>query len=137
MFKASFSFEGRIRRTEFGLSVLIYIAAIVIMEVIMGVLLFASSSYSSSASSIAFAIIFLVLLVPLLWFVWAQGAKRSHDLGNSGWYQLIPFYVLWMLFAEGNPGANEYGDNPKEPPVYNPHVYNTTMQGNSNNNPNN
>jgi uncharacterized membrane protein YhaH (DUF805 family) len=133
MFKAPFSFEGRIRRTEFGLSVLINAAVIVVMEVVMGVMLFASASYNSSSSTMVFALIFLVLLVPLLWFAWAQGAKRCHDLGNSGWYQLIPFYGLWLLFAEGNPGANEYGDNPKEPPVYTPH---TGLQNTTSNNGN-
>jgi uncharacterized membrane protein YhaH (DUF805 family) len=51
--------------------------------------------------------------IPLLWFVWAQGAKRCHDLGQSGWYQIIPFYVLWMIFGSGKNGINRYGVNPK------------------------
>lgn len=51
--------------------------------------------------------------IPLLWFTWAQGTKRCHDRGNSGWYQLIPFYGLWMLFGEGDYGINGYGENPK------------------------
>ena len=28
--------------------------------------------------------------------------------------QLILFYVLWMIFKEGEPGTNQYGDNPKD-----------------------
>jgi len=55
-----------------------------------------------------------ILLIPGYWFIWAQGSKRCHDRGNSGWYQLIPFYGLWMAFADGEPGENEYGTNPKE-----------------------
>jgi uncharacterized membrane protein YhaH (DUF805 family) len=43
----------------------------------------------------------------------AQGAKRCHDRGNSGIWQIIPFYGLWMLFADGDLGRNEYGANPK------------------------
>jgi uncharacterized membrane protein YhaH (DUF805 family) len=55
----------------------------------------------------------LIIYMPFLWFTWAQGAKRCHDLGNSGWFQLIPFYSLWMLFKDGEYGENNYGVNPK------------------------
>jgi uncharacterized membrane protein YhaH (DUF805 family) len=48
----------------------------------------------------------------LLWWFLAYGAKRCHDLGNSGFYQLIPFYFLFMLFQEGDVGDNFYGQNP-------------------------
>ena len=58
--------------------------------------------------------IMYILMIPVYWFIFAQGAKRCHDRGNSGWYQIIPFYVLWMLFAEGDTGENNYGDDPKE-----------------------
>ena len=47
------------------------------------------------------------------YFLIAQGAKRCHDRGNTGWYQLIPFYGLWMLFGDGDIGTNNYGANPK------------------------
>ena len=57
-----------------------------------------------------YSLIFLVLLIPMYWIFFAQGAKRCHDLGHSGWFQLIPFYFLWLLFAKGNLEANEYGE---------------------------
>ncbi len=55
----------------------------------------------------------ILSFIPLLWFLIAQGAKRCHDRGNSGWYQFIPFYVFWLIFADGESGKNEYGLNPK------------------------
>lgn len=97
MFAAPFSFDGRIRRTEYGLSFIIYI---VLYAIVIGLV---------KASGV-----FLIAYIPLLWFLWAQGAKRCHDRGNSGWYQIIPFYVLWMLFAEGDKEVNEYGNPPKK-----------------------
>jgi len=102
MFKRPFSFKGRIRRLEYGLSMLIYFVYVLPMELI-----------DENDLSAGFAIFWLLLLIPMLWFYLAQGAKRCHDRGNSGWFQIIPFYGLWMLFAEGDLGKNEYGDNPK------------------------
>lgn len=52
-------------------------------------------------------------LIPANWFLWAQGAKRCHDRGHSGWYQFIPFYLLWMLFGDGDAYENYYGPDPK------------------------
>ena len=97
MFKQPFSFEGRIRRTEYCLSFLIYSFTSQIVLVL-----------------VAGSPVFLLLLVPMIWFLWAQGAKRCHDVGNNGWFQLIPFYVFWLMFGDGQRGVNEYGSNPKE-----------------------
>jgi uncharacterized membrane protein YhaH (DUF805 family) len=97
MFKQPFSFDGRIRRTELCLSYLIY-------GFVVGIL----------SAMAAGSPVFLILYIPAIWFLWAQNAKRCHDRGNSGWWQLIPFYSLWLMFADGMPGINEYGPNPKE-----------------------
>ena len=96
MFSSVFSYNGRIRRTEYGLSFIIYIFA---YAIIVGLV---------KASSL-----FALAYIPLLWFIWAQGAKRCHDRGNSGWYQIIPFYVFWMIFAEGEKNTNDYGNPAK------------------------
>ena|SRR3569833_2835054 len=100
MFKNIFSFNGRIRRTEFGISYIIYFVIYLIML------------YIQNAER-ELAIFILLGFISLIWFLWAQGAKRCHDIGKSGWWQIIPFYFLWMLFQDGYPGENEYGDDPK------------------------
>lgn len=100
MFKNPFSFEGRIRRTEYGLSIIIMYAYAFIVGLFIGI------------SGREEGIIYLLLL-PAYYFLLAQGAKRCHDKGNSGWFQIIPFYSLWMLFADSDNGVNEYGPNPK------------------------
>jgi uncharacterized membrane protein YhaH (DUF805 family) len=99
MFKKTFSFEGRIRRAEYGLSYLIYIGVAITMASIL-------DETDESA-------LFCLAFIPLFWFMIAQGAKRCHDRGNSGWFQLIPFYGLFMLFGDSDDGENEYGPNPK------------------------
>ncbi len=99
MFKKPFSFEGRIRRLEYGLSYLIFIGSVVFFSIISDL-----SSYTS----------FLGLgIIPMIWFMLAQVVKRCHDRGNSGWYLLIPFYRIILVFAESDYGPNKYGPNPK------------------------
>ncbi|MGV8877570.1 MAG: DUF805 domain-containing protein [Sphingobacteriaceae bacterium] len=99
MFKNPFSFNGRIRRTEYGISSIIY----AVITVIINAILISNSD----------AAILGIAYIPMLWFLWAQGAKRCHDVGNNGWWQMIPFYALWLLFQDGQPVSNQYGDNPK------------------------
>jgi uncharacterized membrane protein YhaH (DUF805 family) len=117
LFKAPFSFNGRIRRLEYGLSYIIgflwtifgcFLAAFFVG--FMGKSLHWSPQYiQETAATSAY-----ISLIGPLWFIYAQGCKRCHDLDNSGAFQLIPFYIFCMLFADGDSGANQYGLNPKE-----------------------
>ncbi|WP_417009788.1 DUF805 domain-containing protein [Bacteroides congonensis] len=59
-----------------------------------------------------YLVLFLLLCLPAVWFMIVQGAKRCHDRGNSGWYQIIPFYELWMLFAKGDKGGLLWRNSP-------------------------
>lgn len=104
MFKNPFSFSGRIRRTEYGLSLLIYFVFISILQLVVA---------DTTSNEDMYSILFILLYIRVLWLMIAQGAKRCHDRGNTGWFQLIPFYGFWMLFANSEMGANEYGPNPK------------------------
>lgn len=92
-----FSFEGRIRRVEYGITIL----------------LFAVFRLFQDLTLREMPILHSILFIPLLWFLWAQGAKRCHDIGKSGWWQIVPFFGLWMLFKDGDVGFNEYGEDPK------------------------
>lgn len=102
MFSRMFSFKGRIRRLEYGLTYLAYFIWSFPMQVM-----------AESQISEAYAVIYLLSLFPIIWILYAQGAKRCHDRGNSGWFQIIPFYFLWMIFAEGESNTNQYGESPK------------------------
>lgn len=100
MFKNPFSFEGRIRRLEYGISIIIYG---VVSQILAAIIV--ASNGDAGILALAF--------IPLIWFVLAQATKRCHDLGNSGWWQLIPLYGFWLLFQEGKAELNKYGENPK------------------------
>lgn len=102
MFQKPFSFEGRIRRTEYAFTFI----AMVFFRILMEVMVF--------QENVALIVIMLLVLFPFMWFHFAQGAKRCHDIGKSGWWQIIPFYFFVLLFRDGDQGLNEYGTNPKE-----------------------
>jgi uncharacterized membrane protein YhaH (DUF805 family) len=109
MWKNIFSFEGRIRRTEYGATFLIFIFGRAVLNLLIAGIFVASESENFGGMTVTS----ILLSIPFLWFLWAQGAKRCHDMGKSGWWQLIPFFPLVMIFKEGDSHTNEYGDNPK------------------------
>jgi uncharacterized membrane protein YhaH (DUF805 family) len=99
-------FSGRARRTEFWMFTLFN----VIIAVVLGII---DAAIKTSVPGYLYE---LAVLVPTL----AVGARRLHDTGRSGWWQLIgliPFVgaivliVFWAL--EGTPSDNQYGSNPK------------------------
>lgn len=58
----------------------------------------------------------LAVLVPSI----AVSARRLHDIGKSGWWQLIVLvpiiggiYLLVLVCTDSNAGDNKYGPNPK------------------------
>jgi uncharacterized membrane protein YhaH (DUF805 family)/uncharacterized protein YfcZ (UPF0381/DUF406 family) len=127
MFQKPFSFKGRIRRLEYWLSWIISYAYTVVSGIMYT---YAYDKYLDAVISNKLEVIdnfdeyftlflsvrviyFVLILPPMWWFLLAQGAKRCHDRNNSGWYQIIPFYFLWMLFAKGDSSGNRYGETPK------------------------
>ena len=100
MFKAPFELGGRIRRTEYGITLIIN----VIVSFFCRLLLLSDESNW---------VLVLVMYLSIWVFTLSQGAKRCHDYGETGWLQLIPFYPLYMIFKEGDIGPNKYGDDPK------------------------
>lgn len=72
-------FSGRATRKEFWTFYLFY----VVINVAAG---FAGSSLVEN-------LVTLGLITPLI----ACGARRMHDVGKSGWFQIIPLYNLYLL----------------------------------------
>lgn len=106
MFKRLLSFSGRIRRTEYGLTILIlYIIGFLFAYVIGN-----ADDYPGDGVIVAYLFYYVIGT----WILIAQSTKRCHDLGHSGWWQMIPFYGLWLLFDEGDGRMpNRYGESAK------------------------
>lgn len=88
------NFEGRARRSEYWWFIL----------------------FVNLVSMVTCGIASIVFLVPVI----AVTARRLHDIGRSGWWQLISFVplagaillLIWTV-QDSTPGNNEYGPNPK------------------------
>ena len=101
MFKNPFSFKGRIGRIEYLISFLIFTGIALLVSMII------------DTKNGVIAEISLILFMPIAWFQLAQSAKRCHDTGRSGWWQLIPLFWIILIIAKGDVRGNRYGYRPK------------------------
>jgi uncharacterized membrane protein YhaH (DUF805 family) len=98
-------FTGRARRKEYWMFVLFYIIFYIVSVVIDSVL-------GIALVSIIFS---LGMAVPSI----SVAARRLHDTGRSGWWQLISLIpligviVLIVFLTQDSHEENEYGANPK------------------------
>lgn len=100
-------FTGRATRTEYWMFILFYlifyIAAAVVDTMVLGTMVLTS-------------IFALALLVPSI----AIAARRLHDTGRTGWWQLIMLVpligtiVLLIFLILDSDDTNQYGPNPKQ-----------------------
>jgi uncharacterized membrane protein YhaH (DUF805 family) len=70
---------------------------------------------------------FLILYVRFIIASLAVSVRRLHDTGHSGWWVLFgaipfigPLYVFYLHCKDSDPGANQYGPNPKAPATLHP-----------------
>lgn len=101
-------FEGRSRRSEYWYFVL----GNMILGFVVG---FVGSILGETISTALSGLLNLALFIPSI----AVGARRLHDTGRSGWWMLIGLTIIGIIpliiwyASDSQPGANEYGPNPK------------------------
>lgn len=106
-------FNGRARRQEYWMFILIHLLIIFGLGFILGdlsvVLDFPELEY------LLFGY-FLATIIP----TFAVIARRLHDSGKSGWMMLVKFipfiggiWLIVLLTTKGNQGNNHYGPDPK------------------------
>lgn len=96
-----FSFKGRIGRLQLILS---YVMGFVAW--FASFLLFDIEHSDGNGGVI---LLFLACTVAFFWFLYAQCAKRCHDLGKSGAWMFVPFWNILLFFAVGEKKDNQYG----------------------------
>lgn len=95
------NFKGRATRTQFWMYQLFYVITLIV------------ASVADALSGLPFLTLICVLgfFIPSL----SIGARRLHDIGRSGWWQLLMFVpmiggiVLLVFWVMESKGDNEYG----------------------------
>lgn len=107
-------FDGRAHRTEFWMFTLVNIIISVALSIVDAVI-----GTGGDYGGLLSGIYGLAVLIPSL----AVGARRLHDTGRSGWWQLLALIpivgaiILIVWFAtKGHESENEHGPNPWDGP---------------------
>lgn len=106
------TFSGRANRAQYWYFVLFYIVISIILALVD---LFLGTAEDITDTGFFGGIFALASLIPTI----AIATRRLHDIGRSGWWQLIilipiiGFIVLvFFLASRGNEGENKYGAKP-------------------------
>jgi uncharacterized membrane protein YhaH (DUF805 family) len=107
------NFSGRARRKEYWYFALGNLLAIVLLTVVD----LSVGTYNEELEIGVFSGLYLLaVLIPSI----AVGVRRLHDTGRSGWWLLLSavpvvgaLVILYFTVLDSEPGANEYGPNPK------------------------
>ncbi len=124
-YKRYFDFAGRSRRKEYWLFILFYIVVLIplaILDNVLGLTIGGGEVVSYSEFGDGYASVGFNAPMGILSMIWAAlnlipslaaAIRRMHDQDKSGWFILIPFYNLILLFLDGTRGPNRFGPDPK------------------------
>lgn len=138
-FKRYFDFQGRSRRMEFWMFLLLNILVYLVLAVVVFGMGSGFGAFEGidpddtigiygalfSGSGILFGIWWLITIIPTI----SVSVRRFHDRDMSGWWylgvivgSLIPFLgfivsigYLVVMALPGTPGPNRFGPDPKNP----------------------
>jgi uncharacterized membrane protein YhaH (DUF805 family) len=106
------NFKGRARRSEYWY----FSLASALIGIILGIVDSVSGlTFGVGETGIIGSLYSLLVFLPGL----AVMVRRLHDVGKSGWFLLIAFTcigIIWLLVlfcTEGDQGENQYGPDPK------------------------
>lgn len=100
------------------LTFLITIIAAVLFSIICAIVApnFLSTATINGNLSISLLFIVGIFYIVLIYFSFIFSIRRLHDRNHSGWLSLLIlapflnlFFILYLIFAPGTPGSNNYG----------------------------
>ena len=87
-------FDGRARRKEYWMFILVHLGISVILSIV---------------SATLYSLYGLAVILPSI----AVGIRRMHDTNHSGWWLLVPIVNLVFAVTEGDQSENRFGPDPK------------------------
>jgi uncharacterized membrane protein YhaH (DUF805 family) len=122
-------FSGRARRKEYWMFFLfnfIFVLVAMLLDVLIFGMTFLEQFFTYGVFALTPLFTFTPFVISTVYQVavlvpgLAASVRRLHDVGKSGWYLFIglipiagPIWLLVLLCLDSQPGANEYGPNPK------------------------
>lgn len=103
----SFKFKGRSRRAEFW--------GFLLMTIVFGAVASFWDKTLFNGNEVLENLLEIAFFIPSI----AVSTRRLHDIGRSGWWQLIAltgigvFVLIYWYAKDGEPDDNEYGNSPK------------------------
>ncbi|MEC0091209.1 DUF805 domain-containing protein [Paenibacillus macquariensis] len=100
-------FKGRASRKEYWMFMLVYSIVLILFSILESI---------ANMPPVLSVLYYLSTFLPCL----AVAARRLHDTGRSGWWNLIPLIpvigdIIFIIFAcqDSQENDNQYGPNPK------------------------
>ncbi|AIZ79583.1 DUF805 domain-containing protein [Actinobacillus equuli subsp. equuli] len=91
--KRSFNFADRARRREYGWFHLMNALIAIVLNILVGVCLAIGLENMASGVAILSYLYQFAILIPMI----SITTRRLHDLGWSGWWQLLPHLIVIVL----------------------------------------
>ena len=93
-----FSFQGRLNRKPYWMTVIATMVIIIVL-LLFALILILEHRFEFAGLTLA---LLVILYIPLIWIGLAIGAKRLHDRDKSAWWLLVFYALPGILSTAGN-----------------------------------
>jgi uncharacterized membrane protein YhaH (DUF805 family) len=93
-----FSFQGRLNRKPYWMTVIATMVIIIVL-LLFALILIREHRFEFAGLTL---VLLVILYIPLIWIGLAIGAKRLHDRDKSAWWLLVFYAAPGILSTAGN-----------------------------------